>query len=57
MRDPNTGASRGFGFITFADEHVAEKLITEVQKLQIGSRRVDIRTADPKAEKGSNVNE
>jgi RNA-binding protein Musashi len=30
MRDPNTGASRGFGFITFNEEHVAEKLITEV---------------------------
>lgn len=38
MRDPNTGASRGFGFITFTDNKVAEKLITDVQKVHIGSR-------------------
>ena len=33
------------------DERVAERLITEIQVAHIGSRRVDIRTADPKAEK------
>jgi len=56
MRDQNTGASRGFGFITFGEEDVAEKLITEVQVTQIGCRQVDIRTADPKSEKANNVN-
>jgi RNA recognition motif-containing protein len=30
VRDPNSGASRGFGFITFRDDRVAERLITEV---------------------------
>ena len=48
MRDTNTGASRGFGFITFFRDDIAERLITEVQVAQIGNRRVDIRSADPK---------
>jgi hypothetical protein len=34
-----------------ADDRIAEKLITDVQVTLIGQRRVDIRTADPKAEK------
>jgi heterogeneous nuclear ribonucleoprotein A1/A3 len=30
VRDPNSKASRGFGFVTFRDDRVAERLITEV---------------------------
>ena len=30
MRDVNTGASRGFGFITFYRDDIAERLITEI---------------------------
>jgi heterogeneous nuclear ribonucleoprotein A1/A3 len=50
MKDVHTGASRGFGFITFYRDDIAERLITEVQVAQIGNRRVDIRTADPKSQ-------
>ena len=48
MRDPSSGASRGFGFVTMEDDRIAERLITDVQVTMMGNRKVDIRTADPK---------
>ena len=48
MRDPVTNASRGFGFVTFINETVARRLITELQKCEINGRQVDLRTAEPK---------
>lgn len=49
VRDVVTGASRGFGFVTFYDENVARRLITEVQICTMAGRKVDLRTADPKS--------
>ncbi|TNV82114.1 hypothetical protein FGO68_gene16240 [Halteria grandinella] len=54
VRDPNSKASRGFGFVTFRDDKVASRLITEIQITQIGNRMVDIRTADPKGPQQQN---
>lgn len=57
MREPNTGASRGFGFITFFDEKIARRLITEIQVTNMNGRKVDIRTAEPKvSEKIAHIN-
>ncbi|CDW71643.1 heterogeneous nuclear ribonucleoprotein [Stylonychia lemnae] len=48
VREQNTGASKGFGFITYFDDRIAKKLITEVQVSVMNGRKVDIRTAEPK---------
>lgn len=48
VRDPVTNASRGFGFVTFINENVARRLITELQKCDLNGRMVDLRTAEPK---------
>lgn len=57
VREPNTGASRGFGFITYFDDKVAKKLITDIQVTTMNGRKVDIRTAEPKlSEKIAHIN-
>jgi len=48
VRDPLTGSSRGFGFITYEDQNVARHLIEQVQHTQIAGRKVDLRNAEPK---------
>jgi RNA recognition motif-containing protein len=49
LKDIYTGKSRGFGFVTFKDEAVAQKLIKEVTVTEINKRKIDIKTAEPKA--------
>ena len=48
MRDPVNGQSRGFGFVTYVDANVAQKLINETIHTKIGSRKVDLRKAELK---------
>eukprot|EP00347_Sterkiella_histriomuscorum_P000067 403377312 len=48
VREPTTGASRGFGFITYFDDRVSKRLITDIQVTNMNGRKVDIRTAEPK---------
>lgn len=49
LKDIYTGKSRGFGFVTFKEEAVAQKLINEVTVTEINKRKIDIKTAEPKA--------
>lgn len=48
LKDINTGQSRGFGFVTFKDEAVAQDLILNVHYTTINGRKVDIKSAEPK---------
>lgn len=48
LKDINTGQSRGFGFVTFQDEAVAQNLIKNVGTTNICGRKVDIKSAEPK---------
>jgi len=48
LKDINTGLSRGFGFVTFKEEVVAQDLIKNVQITEINGRKVDIKSAEPK---------
>ena len=50
LNDRNTGKSRGFGFVTFRDESVAQNLITNIMVTEIRGRRADIKTAEPKSQ-------
>ena len=52
LKDIFTGQSRGFGFVTFTEESVAQNLIRHNPVTEINGRRVDIKKAEPK-EKGS----
>lgn len=45
MRKPD-GQSRGFGFVTFDDPNVAQKVIS--QDLRLGGRRIDCKAAIPR---------
>lgn len=49
VRDPVTGNSRGFGFVTYTDESIARHLITDIKNTKINNRKVDLRNADPKS--------
>lgn len=48
MRDPTSGQSRGFGFVTYVDASVAQRLINETIHTKIGGRKVDLRKAELK---------
>ena len=48
LKDINTGQSRGFGFVTFKEEAVAQRLILDVGTTNICGRKVDIKSAEPK---------
>lgn len=57
VRDPTTGKSKGFGFVTYYKDTIVKKLITEIQVTTINGRKVDMRTAEPKlSEKITNIN-
>ena len=45
LKDINTGQSRGFGFITFKEEHIADDLVRNHQITEINGRREDIKKA------------
>ena len=48
LKDIYSGKSRGFGFVTFTDEGVAQDLIKNNPVTEINGRRVDIKKAEPK---------
>jgi RNA recognition motif-containing protein len=48
LKNINNGQSRGFGFVTFKDEAVAQDLIQNMQTTNIFGRKVDIKSAEPK---------
>lgn len=45
-REPGTNRSRGFGFVTFAEDASAQKVLS--QRLQLDGRKLDIKMAVPK---------
>ena len=47
LRDVNTNTSRGFGFVTFDSEEVADKCVQE-NNYEIKGKKVDIKKAEPK---------
>lgn len=42
------GRSKGFGFVTYADEAAAEKAIAELDGKQLGKRTIVVNEARPK---------
>jgi RNA-binding protein Musashi len=50
LRNVNTNASRGFGFITFDSEEMADKLV-RVNNYTIKGKKIDIKKAEPKQNK------
>jgi RNA recognition motif-containing protein len=48
MRESAAGRSRGFGFVTFKDAAIAEKVLT--QDLELDGRKLDLKKAVPKTE-------
>ena len=48
MRDPVGGQSRGFGFVTYLEANVAQRLINETTHTKINGRKVDLRKAELK---------
>lgn len=49
LKDIYTGSSRGFGFVSFKEEHVADNLVKNHPITEINKRRVDIKKAVVKA--------
>jgi RNA recognition motif-containing protein len=48
LKDIYTGQSRGFGFVTFKEEDVAQDLIHNIMVTTINGRKADIKTAEVK---------
>ncbi|VVT55178.1 uncharacterized protein SAPINGB_P004466 [Magnusiomyces paraingens] len=49
MTDPQTSASRGYGFVRFTDESEMQRALTEMQGFYCGPRPMRISTATPKS--------
>ena len=47
LSDKYTGRSRGFGFVTFADDAVGEKAISEMNEKDIEGRKLTVNEAKP----------
>ena len=47
ITERGTGRSKGFGFVTFADEAAADAAIAEMQDKEIDGRPVNVNEAQP----------
>ncbi|CDY48318.1 BnaC05g13720D [Brassica napus] len=54
MRDRMTGKPRGFGFVTFADSAVAEKVLEEEEHV-IDDRKVDLKRTVPRGDRDTDT--
>ncbi|RUO95820.1 hypothetical protein BC936DRAFT_143164 [Jimgerdemannia flammicorona] len=52
MTDPNTGMSRGYGFVRFSDESEQQRALNEMQGVYCGNRPMRISMATPKNKAG-----
>ena len=48
MSDPESGKSRGFGFVSFADEQGMNDAIQNMNDSELDGRRISVRKAEPK---------
>ena len=47
LSDKYTGRSRGFGFVTFADDAVGDKAISEMHEKDVEGRKLTVNEAKP----------
>jgi RNA recognition motif-containing protein len=53
ITDRNTGRSRGFGFVTFEDEEVADKAIAGLNNTELDGRSIRVDVAQQKERRDS----
>ncbi|MBI2074455.1 MAG: RNA-binding protein [Candidatus Levybacteria bacterium] len=53
ITDRNTGRSRGFGFVTFANAADAQKAIDEINGKEIDERKIIVNIARPREDRGA----
>ncbi|OGK12627.1 hypothetical protein A3C98_00850 [Candidatus Roizmanbacteria bacterium RIFCSPHIGHO2_02_FULL_37_15] len=53
ISDRYTGRSKGFGFVTFANEADAEKAIAELSNKEIDGRKIIVNIAKPREERSN----
>ena len=51
ITDRATGRSRGFGFVTFADEAAAKKAVDEMNEKEVEGRKLVVNTAKPREDR------
>lgn len=52
ITDRMSGRSKGFGFVTFADEASAEKAVAEMHEKPVDGRNIIVNVARPREERG-----
>lgn len=53
ITDRMSGRSKGFGFVTFANEADAEKAVAEMHEKEIEGRKIVVNVARPREDRGS----
>jgi len=53
IKDKFSGRSKGFGFVTFADDESAKKAISEMNGKEIQGRAIKVNVAKPMEERDS----
>lgn len=54
ISDRDTGRSRGFGFVTFADDEAAEKAIAALNNTELDGRTIKVDAAQERSRDGGN---
>ena len=52
ISDRMSGRSKGFGFVTFANEADAEKAVVEMHEKEIEGRKIVVNVARPREDRG-----